>query len=158
MQLAFALDISIHALRVEGDRPRRFWASRPWYFYPRPPCGGRRLVAVPVAVAVRISIHALRVEGDHLNINIIPTTITFLSTPSVWRATRRRLHTAFTTRYFYPRPPCGGRHNVRFLIISERHFYPRPPCGGRRLDHIQRNKKIKFLSTPSVWRATALDR
>ena len=35
--------ISIHALREEGDPHKsNFVASRKWYFYPRPPRGGRQ--------------------------------------------------------------------------------------------------------------------
>ena len=79
--------ISIHALRVEGDR---YTAD-----------AGRRL---------RISIHALRVEGDS-----------------------RRKSRTWTTSYFYPRPPGGGRPHRQSLHPSRaRHFYPRPPGGGRR--------------------------
>ena len=33
--------ISIHALRVEGDDPVQKSPSSPFYFYPRPPGGGR---------------------------------------------------------------------------------------------------------------------
>ena len=83
-------DISIHALREEGDARMRSTSWRNTYFYPRPPRGGRlqirRLLgqrfrlflstpsarratqysrsAVPV---LRISIHALREEGDSKN-------------------------------------------------------------------------------------------
>ena len=58
------IQISIHALREEGDgyhlRFRRFHR----YFYPRPPRGGRlRFVDRPGGVP-GISIHALREEGD----------------------------------------------------------------------------------------------
>ena len=36
-------------------------------------------------------------------------------------------------RYFYPRPPRGGRP-VRFLLLHvQQDFYPRPPRGGRRV-------------------------
>ena len=57
-------EISIHALREEGDST----ASPGWYggtyFYPRPPRGGRLLGAVLVVAVIEISIHALREEGD----------------------------------------------------------------------------------------------
>ena len=33
--------------------------------------------------------------------------------------------------YFYPRPPCGGRHPAKSRPSRCLHFYPRPPCGGR---------------------------
>ena len=35
-------DISIHALREEGDRRRSLPGCWPWNFYPRPPRGGRQ--------------------------------------------------------------------------------------------------------------------
>ena len=56
--------ISIHALREEGD--------------------ARHLGA---AFALRISIHALREEGDPARISFLPRPPRFLSTPSVRRAT-----------------------------------------------------------------------
>ena len=82
------LDISIHALREEGDclivrqrgpaqdfypRPPRggrrsaplFRPSSRNYFYPRPPRGGRRQTRSGRQVAQDISIHALREEGDY---------------------------------------------------------------------------------------------
>ena len=79
--------ISIHALREEGDGELRFALPSYWYFYPRPPRGGRPgLTAWPAVTAMLISIHALREEGDKLT------------------ETRLRLNTDF-----YPRPPRGGR-------------------------------------------------
>ena len=42
----------------------------------------------------------------------------FLSTPSARRATRRRGAWASRTRYFYPRPPRGGRQFTIFGSLS----------------------------------------
>ena len=82
-------DISIHALRVEGDvqlrRERRHGGRR--HFYPRPPGGGRHN-GVTFWRNGDISIHALRVEGDHSTRRSVPGQAEFLSTPSGWRATR----------------------------------------------------------------------
>ena len=61
---ASAFGISIHALRVEGDRYTNFTIFVERDFYPRPPGGGR------------LSSLTTRV-----------TTLEFLSTPSGWRAT-----------------------------------------------------------------------
>ena len=104
--------ISIHALREEGD-----WSScapgwKAWYFYPRPPRGGRRFarslwsipcvfLSTPSArratnciwggkTSQKISIHALREEGDGLI--LLPR---------------------LGDKNFYPRPPRGGRHEHR---------------------------------------------
>ena len=78
--------ISIHSLRVEGDlrRPPDF----------APPC---------------ISIHSLRVEGDDLCHGIGGILIDF-----------------------NPLPPCGGRRDLQRLQLCTVHFNPLPPCGGRR--------------------------
>ena len=80
-------------------------------------------------------------------------------------------------RYFYPRPPRGGRPllvgippTVRIISIhalreeGDKHhpagypsgsdFYPRPPRGGRQLRKSSRSGWKKFLSTPSARRAT----
>ena len=57
-------------------------------------------------------------------------------------------------RYFYPRPPRGGRP-VRFLLLHvQQDFYPRPPRGGRPATALHRGKAAVFLSTPSARRAT----
>ena len=104
-------DISIHALREEGDcagQPRRGGRRD---FYPRPPRGGRHcgmllafinwlFLSTPSARRAtdglqghskyrKISIHALREEGDP---------------PISWPYHQ--------TSYFYPRPPRGGRQGV----------------------------------------------
>ena len=56
--------ISIHALRAEGDQYPRYDRGRHTYFYPRPPCGGRLDVELAKEYGILISIHALRAEGD----------------------------------------------------------------------------------------------
>ena len=100
------------------------------------------------------------------------------STPSVGRATSTPPPTSFRPSYFYPRPPWGGRQatfteNAATLAISIHalrgegdhtavveirriymDFYPRPPWGGRRYKRKKAQKSEKFLSTPSVGRAT----
>ena len=78
-------------------------------FNPRPPCGGRQLLALDKALRSIISIHVLRVEDDH---------------------TLLRTHTLLQN--FNPRPPCGGRRRgSRRRSPGYCHFNPRPPCGGR---------------------------
>ena len=124
--------ISIHALRVEGDRhPLTRFRDR-WHFYPRPPGGGRP----------RGNFHGLYIE-------------IFLSTPSGWRATRAFHTVTRRSDYFYPRPPGGGRPLQAAPDRRRRDFYPRPPGGGRLGFHRDVRKAVEFLSTPSGWRATA---
>ena len=102
-------DISIHALREEGDERRRRSLWEPDHFYPRPPRGGRPAAGCrrPCGsfdfyprpprggrpwrllwhyLSMTISIHALREEGDEL----LP-------------GMRNEIGD------FYPRPPRGGR-------------------------------------------------
>ena len=147
-------DISIHALRAEGDVPAtmviccvKAFLSTPsvrratlsWVpvflpilnFYPRPPCGGRQPPGWHSSSWIIISIHALRAEGDIVAAAAVPG-----------------------HGYFYPRPPCGGRPQLSYSSLKApaflstpsvrratrsrstlqrvwRYFYPRPPCGGR---------------------------
>ena len=149
-------EISIHALRGEGDWHPCGPGHRQCDFYPRPPWGGRRFRAADRLHANRflstpsvgrataaisshvtlilISIHALRGEGDW---------------PRLWRPS--------DAKYFYPRPPWGGRRGA--LAVGRpraEHFYPRPPWGGRRGQVFGFPWLFPFLSTPSVGRATAL--
>ena len=79
-------DISIHALRVEGDADTGATSQ-----------------------AETISIHALRVEGDTSNKTRCLFFLVFLSTPSGWRATLARRLCYRDRIHFYPRPPGGGR-------------------------------------------------
>ena len=102
----------------------------------------------------RISIHALREEGDTYR----------------WSTLKK-------PRYFYPRPPRGGRHHIQDApAVSQqisihalreegdlltprgadvdRYFYPRPPRGGRQLSTSDMAQGRRFLSTPSARRAT----
>ena len=127
-----------------------------FYFYPRPPRGGRPTTLVESLSRLYISIHALREEGD-----------------------RASPEPKGGYMNFYPRPPRGGRPGGLLHQPGKVYFYPRPPRGGR-----QRNAKIflvfrrisihalreegdasgvnwplvtiSFLSTPSARRATTV--
>ena len=104
------LQISIHALREEGDFGCLFHligGNR--YFYPRPPRGGRQPGCRPRCRFSKISIHALREEGD----------------------------------------AAGGCSEC-----VQKNFYPRPPRGGRRFVPSSVLTVYLFLSTPSARRAT----
>ena len=96
-------NISIHALREEGDPDLCAVPKRQEHFYPRPPRGGRRDVGCNQCSVYFISIHALREEGDHFN--QIPQT--FIS-------------------HFYPRPPRGGRPRPGVVANSIKLFLSTP--------------------------------
>ena len=102
--------ISIHALLAESDRP----------------------VAQPPGHQ-GISIHALLAESDKHVCETAKNGITFLSTLSLRRATAVPPLQPPHAANFYPRSPCGERHNSRnFFRPKNGNFYPRSPCGERR--------------------------
>ena len=105
------LQISIHALREEGDQPG----------------------AASGLPGQDISIHALREEGDVVAIRSDNGILRkrFLSTPSARRATDLSHHCPPCSKYFYPRPPRGGRLYTADFLCMDVNFYPRPPRGGR---------------------------
>ena len=157
MHLGFtvqAADISIHALREEGDSKMYGRTVNDNDFYPRPPRGGRR-----------------------------PSSTTPISSANFYpRPPRGGRHPGgvglLRGQNFYPRPPRGGRlRPVHGSCKNHKNFYPRPPRGGRRFFasvnlqvqiisiHALREEgdpsasrsmacSSVFLSTPSARRAT----
>ena len=79
-------NISIHALRGEGDNIETETALLADHFNPRPPWGGRRLCQIKKRRKAQ-----------------------FQSTPSVGRATIGAKTGRDALNYFNPRPPWGGR-------------------------------------------------
>ena len=125
------------------------------YFYPRPPRGGRRHGNSRACHSPAISIHALREEGDRDACSYCRSLVEFLSTPSARRATRCCQKYCPGCRYFYPRPPRGGRrffahgmnHSFRISIHALREE-------GDVGQHTEGGGRFLFLSTPSARRAT----
>ena len=62
------MQISIHALREEGDDFFSFLCYSCTDFYPRPPRGGRLSAERTSVTSIPISIHALREEGDPVGV------------------------------------------------------------------------------------------
>ena len=81
--------ISIHALLAESDYCHLKAPPIPKNFYPRSPCGERRLDVTIIGRTWDISIHALLAESD-----------------------TSRLHKILADWDFYPRSPCGERRNI----------------------------------------------
>ena len=123
------------------------------YFYPRPPRGGRQVRLIDGNALEQISIHALREEGDqganrrwyYYGISI-----------HALREEGDSLHISFPSfvKNFYPRPPRGGRLQLKsdwhdaFVFLST-------PSARRATKSINTVvNAIKFLSTPSARRAT----
>ena len=169
-------------------------------FYPRPPRGGRPGKKIPlhyfrvflstpsarratsaipslrISISIFLSTPSARRATQRIR-NPVKHPLQFLSTPSARRATCPGCRWAYTPRYFYPRPPRGGRQLSLSLSNRLSNFYPRPPRGGRPyytwfypvLQYISihalreegdgaalmlRLTALEFLSTPSARRAT----
>ncbi len=90
-------DISIHALRGEGDFQALVSQLPPRYFNPRPPWGGRQYDLLSSDLSMR-----------------------FQSTPSVGRATSRCSPPPLLVWYFNPRPPWGGRRCRKHQLVLSR--------------------------------------
>ena len=100
--------ISIHALREEGD-----------HFGPR------------VRGLLPISIHALREEGDAANTPLFTVARNFYPRPPRGGRPCCRQAEKSAPQNFYPRPPRGGRPPDQTPCSTSENFYPRPPRGGR---------------------------
>ena len=79
------------------------------HFYPRSPCGERRLPVSADPGRSAISIHALLAESDQPDRSAANGVSTFLSTLSLRRATAGSHLQAVSLPDFYPRSPCGER-------------------------------------------------
>ena len=168
--------ISIHALLAESDfalltvlnhllrflstlslrratRQRHLISAAVIDFYPRSPCGERRMTLMQKCFVsiflstlslrratqgvhdadcrAAISIHALLAESDVTHVLHFPPAHGFLSTLSLRRATRYRSMSSWNTSDFYPRSPCGERPMGVTVLGIQHNFYPRSPCGER---------------------------
>ena len=171
-------EISIHALRVEGDGFLITPCRRVSLFLYTPSGGRATSVISSTVLSYQISIHALRVEGDPQPQTLsrpCPISIhalrvegdspvcthwlhglkIFLSTPSGWRATARsRLHLVQFPISIHALRVEGDSPAAREHRRGPRNFYPRPPGGGRHSPTFAIGRQPRFLSTPSGWRAT----
>ena len=174
-------DISIHALREEGDARKSWRRTTRSYFYPRPPRGGQPSAYGYLGCRLQISIHALREEGDSpwrgssctewISIHALREEGDrgtgqlqanerggFLSTPSARRATCYYNSNGLNIILFLSTPSARratGRAGGEDRCGDD--FYPRPPRGGRQLTTASWQKARLFLSTPSARRTTTLE-
>ena len=146
--------ISIHALRGEGDRI--FW-NQAWYVIGisiHALRGEGDEYASLVGMQNCISIHALRGEGDQSRLSALRRLLLFQSTPSVGRATEAMSNTSPLSK-FQSTPSVGRATLDRVSVpLVPQHFNPRPPWGGRQSNGEALPPKNRFQSTPSVGRAT----
>ena len=147
------------------------------HFYPRSPCGERHgtlwdswdssnisihdLLAesdnsvLITDILSAISIHALLAESDRIPVLEEKMSVAFLSTLSLRRATETCSGRGVEC-YFYPRSPCGERHDLVF--DGETNFRFLSTLSLRRatfLHYTGFSIPSTFLSTLSLRRATA---
>ena len=147
--------ISIHALREEGDTRPSPVTCAALKFLSTPSARRATRLSGQCQYHRAISIHALREEGD---LDAGKATIManlFLSTPSARRATGEVFHLVLLSAKFLSTPSARRATELTSRSYEDKDdFYPRPPRGGRRLDlRVWRCLRI-FLSTPSARRAT----
>ena len=131
-------DISIHALREEGDGITDQTYDYVEQFLSTPsarratglsvdPGNTSEFLSTPSARRAThglhgsdgryaISIHALREEGDPRRAGCSGHLTAFLSTPSARRATTLPRARSSSPAYFYPRPPRGGRRRANRVV------------------------------------------
>ena len=127
--------ISIHALLAESDISQLQCIHGRKHFYPRSPCGERLFRQNYECFEWIISIHALLAESDGwtlqnhqdtapISIHALLAESDSLSGSTKPRARRISIHALLaesdnqqpagttSTTYFYPRSPCGERHDL----------------------------------------------
>ena len=147
--------ISIHALRVEGDcLPLRMYPTHSGFL--STPSGWRATFPLPAFYRFhKISIHALRVEGDHVfgfffccgGISIHALRV---EGDGIWDGVYQILNGIS----IHALRVEGDQRAGTFTASISRYFYPRPPGGGRLCRRRMKRIANLFLSTPSGWRAT----
>ena len=126
-------NISIHALRTEGDRQK---AKR---------CADVKL----------ISIHALRTEGDVADFHRVITLQQFLSTPSVRRATSKSKRRSKVLSISIHALRTEGDASSTVMVLPSTEFLSTPSVRRATKTNWQGLLLLLvFLSTPSVRRAT----
>ena len=125
-----AEDISIHALREEGDAVLACSCTSCGVFLSTPSARRATRHQIGPRRSRYISIHALREEGDSAATGAVGCWVNFYPRPP--RGGRpSTASAALPPTNFYPRPPRGGRPLTVLFVPTHTHFYPRPPRGGR---------------------------
>ena len=124
-------NISIHSLRMEGDKIHNRTFPRFPHFNPLPPHGGR--------LHFRCSSPAVRL---------------FQSTPSAWWETALNIGFPQCSHISIHSLRMEGDRRTIHDIYTLHHFNPLPPHGGRHAAELSSHLQLIFQSTPSAWRET----
>ena len=146
--------ISIHSLRMEGDKIRLGLFFQLGHFNPLPPHGGRQeyISGCEVGTVFQSTPSAWRETPSDSTGHGLSS---FQSTPSAWRETRADYVSQQRWLDFNPLPPHGGR----LYILDECKLTERISIHSLRMEgdakilfHVKRF--LIFQSTPSAWRET----
>ena len=127
-------NISIHALREEGDLPHINNIHVGINFYPRPPRGGRPVFLRQRGLDKGISIHALREEGDLIGL------------PQQTTGTPISIHALREEGDVHVGSASAGYGAISIHALREE---------GDDAATLTLRARVAFLSTPSARRATA---
>ena len=125
--------ISIHSLRMEGDRSGKLSNSQ-----------------------IHISIHSLRMEGDIYRMLRIQNKIISIHSlrmeGDIYRMLRiqNKIISIHSLR-------MEGDPDTTTEVQTTEYFNPLPPHGGRQTNHYSETLTSPFQSTPSAWRETSSD-
>ena len=123
--------ISIHSLRMEGDKTKTGRRSMTRNFNPLPPHGGRRRPR-----------------------QITSSSYIFQSTPSAWRETETGAVSPIDNIISIHSLRMEGDIDCLSRFLPGKDFNPLPPHGGRRSCYESDTAHCTFQSTPSAWRET----
>ena len=132
VKLQLFMQISIHALREEGDGFNLRFCRNRGNFYPRPPRGGRRFRCGS----------SRRCAGDF-----------YPRPPRGGRPPCQRVHCRTSPISIHALREEGDLF-APTMVMCPPDFYPRPPRGGRPASISSMMGSKSFLSTPSARRAT----
>ena len=168
--------ISIHSLRMEGDRYMNVGGDPNMQFQSTPSawrethCPERCRCRCGISIhSLRmegdsnrfyvfggkdISIHSLRMEGDGDYFISCDYGTLFQSTPSAWRETMGHDVSRMTMEISIHSLRMEGDIMTAEKIHRAEDFNPLPPHGGRRRCQCSSGNLSAFQSTPSAWRET----
>ena len=128
-------------------RPKRL------YFYPRSPCGERRLEFCDTAPHIYFYPRSPCGERQFQKLHQVRH-MRFLSTLSLRRATTPARMSSRLEEISIHALLAESDLNSSWISSIKKNFYPRSPCGERRKPKALKSRRCVFLSTLSLRRAT----
>ena len=122
--------ISIHALLAESDATSAIIAAVMANFYPRSPCGERRIRKTRFCQLHDFYPRSPCGERPASSILMVAPSNFYPRSPCGERLSPPLWY--YPPLHFYPRSPCGERPPRLWPSSISSYFYPRSPCGERR--------------------------